>query len=786
MTTKETLLFLRTENKVYTFTPLPVPTTKVEPEVTHHVMVVDRSGSMYGDIDSLKSSIEQVLAVESIAHENVKTTLISFSSTGDVTLHWAHVPANQVLELNGPYLKQLRSIKATYLTGISQGLNLALDKVMGTETTGITLFTDGYANDPSSSAENKALDAFVERASTYTNVFVNCIGFRDWCDWPRMEKISNALSGKCVKAKNFTDVLAAMRETQALLAGSLRPVLRISPMAKHIALAVNRMTGQINAAPAGQELLVRGVGANDTMELYHVGEVDPDSSLPKHARVLKGDQLSLAGALARALTGLGRLRNAKEVLFASGNKTLWAEHQSAMTPSTLAAMTNALSEWVKMGNNAIYEMGKNTKSPHNLFDLANAINRLAPRSLSLDHGAFMKQYRYRSIRKVAGTRNDDGSITPPLAELVHRQNTRTYVKGVSFNTSDASIQIDTETAVWVKRLSDQAVLTEVGFVSLEPLKEYKSYTLLSSGERNVETLPLLVYTKAAWEALSPFASKAPKTFTAGDSLVIPLKKFRMEAARTPTIEEIRAAVDLRMKAQAETKLFSAMQDKAEASPYSSDQLEAFKALHLTSSLYFSAPSTVHYRDRDEAVRKGLIDSFTRYTVNFGTASILDTGAFRSGNAFLDRRYKVTLNGQDVAKPKLDTYLQGATYSVKPPNPKSQDTDADVFMAKIADALLLTNKRMKNEEITERLTMSKKVMDGCNDLFQPLVMEIGCTGLLPAELESVAERMDAEQFSFKYDIRLGKAEKEAMFYVLPGDLVISIVPETSWYTVKMEE
>ena len=80
-----------------------------------------------------------------------------------------------------------------------------------------------------------------------------------------------------------------------------------------------------------------------------------------------------------------------------------------------------------------------------------------------------------------------------------------------------------------------------------------------------------------------------------------------------------------------------MQDKAASSPYTPAQIEALKALHLTPALYFSAPTTNHYADRDEAVRTGLIDSYTRYTINVGSLDLLDIGEFRSGNAFLDRR-----------------------------------------------------------------------------------------------------------------------------------------------------
>jgi hypothetical protein len=790
---------LRTENNVFLINNIDAPTPTVVPEVTHHIFVVDRSGSMWGDIDGLKSSIEQVLAVESLLNGTVNTSLISFSSHKDVTLHWSAVPAEKVTELSGPYLKELRSIRATYLTGISQGLNLALDQVKEGQTTGITLFTDGYANDPSSFQENKSLDAFVEKVKAeFPNVFVNTIGFRDWCDWPRMEAIANTLSGKCVKAKSFKAVLEAMKDTQTLLAGNVRPALKVAGEANTNIVAVNRTTGQVNATALGADLILRGVSSEDKVEVYRVSKMEKESTVPTGTKVVspyvlsKGESvedtdLSVYGVMARAFSGVGELRTAKELLFSSGNKTLWNEHQSAMTPSSLAAMNEDLTSWVKAGSNDGYEMGRNIRPPHNLFDLAKTINSLPPKSIGIDSESFYKNYRRRSVKSLSGTRNPDGSITPPNASLVARDGARVYVKGLSFNTSDASVQMETEIAVWVKRSSDDQVFQEVNFVSLDGLRDYRSYTLISSGERNVEILPLEVYTKAAWEQLSPFVLPSEaREFTPGQKAKIMLKKFRMETDAAPTVDQLREALDSRMRAVAQVKIFSAMQNKVEASPFTAEQVEALKALHLSPALYFSAPSTVHYTDKDEAIRKGQIDSFTRYKVNFGIPEILDTGAFRSGNAFLDRRYAVTLNGAAVAKPKLDTYLQGATYLVKPPNPKAKDTAADVIMAEAADKVLLASGRISNAQITENLVNAQKAVSEANDVFQGLVMEVGCTGLLPAELEKVSTRYDAEAFAAKFGVKLGKDEQEGMYYVLPNDLVVSITPETSWYTVTTEE
>ena len=777
--------FFRTSSNLFFLRRMEVPEPSPAPEVTEHIFVVDRSGSMYGDIQDLKSSIEQVLAVESLLNQSVLTTLISFSSHGDVTLHWAGVPAEKVTELSGPYLPELRSIQATCFTGISQGLNLALDQVNKDRTTGITLFTDGYANDPSPSKENKSLEKFVERVQAdYPNVFVNCIGFREWCDWPRMNQISNALSGKCTKAGSFKDVLSSMKDTQALLAGRVRPAIKIPGIQNEMILAINRKTGQVNAQPAGKDFVLRGVGQEDLLEVFTVSMGDKNSMVPKGVKVIGDGDEYISGALAQAYISLGSIRPAKELLFASGNKTLWEEHQSAMTPSSLAELSTALQKWIISGSNEDYEMGRNTRPQHNLFHLADAINSLPSKSIGIDTSSFMRGYRRRSIKNIPGTRNPDGTITPPLAKTVKREGARTYIRGISFNSSDASVQVDTETAVWVQRLSDNKIFQEVEFVSLDGLRDYRSYTLVSSGERNVDILPIEVYTKDAWTAITPFILPSEaREFSPGQKAKISLKRFRMEAEETPSADELLAKVATRDLATAKVKILSAMQDKESSSPYTPEQISALKELHLSPALYFSAPSTVHYTNKEEAARLGQIDSFTRYKINFGTLRILSTEDFRSGNALLQRRYTAqTSLGEKIEKPTLAGYLRGDQYTLKPPG-KAKDTAADDIMSQYLDNLVQSSPRMTNDQISESLSQEKKIVNSVNDFFQGLVMEIGCTGLIPRELENSMTRYEPEEFEQNFGVKLGKAEKEGVFFVAGNGLVISVYPETSWYTVK---
>ena len=773
----------RTTAGIYTFTEQALPDETPQREVGHHIFVIDRSGSMYGDIEALKKSVEQVITAASMSENGALTSLISFSSHGDVTLHWSRVSADFVSALDTPYVNELRRIRATAYTGISQGLDLALAQVVPGQTTGITLFTDGYANDPSPSAEIKALNAFTAKVrADYTRVFLNVVGYRDWCDWPLMTSMANDLSGRCVKATSFKDVYAVMNDTQQLLSNALRPARAFEARANGAWLVVNRSTGQVNTSRVNESLTLQGVRVEDKLSVFFVSLT---ASVPSHVKMMPKEERWLAGAWALGLSLQRELRAAKTVLFATGNKTLWEDHQAALTPSTLAAMNTALGAWVAAGTNDAYTIGLNTIPPHDLFELANVLNSLPAKSLGLDTQAFMQGYRRRSIKRIAGTRQEDGSITPPNAELTNRSGSvsRTYIKGVSFNRADASMQLETERAVWVKRLSDGAVFDEVDYISLDKLRDYASYTLISCGERNVEVLPVQVYTKEAMQALAPFVTKAQtRVFTAGKTININLARFRVESSYRPELDELLDNVNQLFTKTAEVKVLSAAQDKAEASPYTPEQVEALKALHLTPALYFSGPTTTHYADRDEAVQTGMIDSFTRNKVNFGFVDMLDLSDFRSGNAFLDRRYTVTLDGAVVKKPKLDTYLQGATYEVKPPG-KAKDTRADQLMARFADSLLLGPRRY-HAYINHQLDLAKGAVEASAERLQPLVMEIGCTGLLPPELEKHATSYDADAFAQHFDIKLSKDQKEGMFFVFTNSLVISIVPETSWYTVRV--
>lgn len=774
--------FVRTKSTIYTLNPIALSAPKVEPTVAHHIFVLDRSGSMYYDIKELKKQVEHVLAVNAATAGDVLTTLISFSSQGDVTVHWSRVSAQQVISGGNTYIDALRKIRATALTCISQALMEGLSYVKADETTGLTLFTDGYANHPSPRVENQRFDEFVTLAKAYGRLFVNCVGYREWCDWPRMTVISSALHGRTVKAKSMLDVLKVMEDTQELLAsGSMAMVRHEQHLTEHSSelVAINRTAGTVITAQPDALYMAQIVIPTETIEeweLYEVNSLDASGRAPRSARKAEPE---LAGALALGKLQTGDVNAAKALVFASGNKTIWEDYQAAFTASRLADFAGELATWLR--GEGDYQMGRNTEPKHSLFDLAEGINKAPARSLVLDTSRFLRDYKRRSVKKLLGKRLDDGSIEPPRSELV-TDDEPTYIRAVDFNTSDASMQLGTVQAAQLRK-SDGGIVRYISHVSLRDLASFRSYTILSSGEFNVEELPLRAVTKSGWEALKPFvtAGQARRSFKANMLVKINLRRFGLPASSSSlTVDDWKRIVDELMHETARKKILSGMQSKEATSDYSPEQIEALRELHLTPALYHSPPTTVPYTDKDQAIARGEIDFYTRYKVFLGTHEIRNVSEFRSGNAFLQAYYSgKDSNGEVIKKPKLTDMWDGAVFDRKPKDPTNK---ADQLMLSAFERI---REKATTHSIETELRQVNRTIEDIYARLRSVVFEIGCRGMLPAELAASMKMLTAEDYAREHSAKLKKAEKEGTFYVADNGLIISIVPESCEYSPSMK-
>jgi len=760
---------------------LDIPKEKtLAPEVAHHILVVDRSGSMYYDINRLKQSIEQAIAVESYGNPDVLTTLISFSSQGDLTLHWLGIPVEEVMKLNKPYIQEIRSLKATYLTGMSQALHLALENIRPDQTTGITLFTDGYANDPSPSWENRALADFVEKARKIPGLFMNCVGYRSWCDWPRLNAMSNALCGKTVQAKSFKDVLDVMKDTQELLAHGVRPVTVVESRGAKFLMG---LIGD-KVVATYDDLTLTGLSEDDKPLVYGVSFVE---KRPRDVLSATRQQRWLYGALAYAYLSLGDLRGAKEALFQSGNKTLYEQHKTALTPSAIADMLTDLQHWVEKQSDRGYSMGRNTRPKHSMNDLVEAINSLPAQSVSLDLDLFWKTYVRRSVKKLLGTRLKDGGILPPAAEVEGVG--PCYITKAEWSTTEATLNLRTSRRL---RLTDAAgkEVTDVGGIALG-LREYRQYTLLGSGELIVKDLPLRIVTKEAWQKLKPFLPpiKANKTFKAGKTYIFRLKDFSLTSEEPIDLPALVARMRAVKHFWAEEKLLKAMEAPEVHVRYTPEQIEALRAFHVTPSLFFSPPTTMPYRDRSTAISQGEIDVYTRYKVLVGDSEVLHKGKLHSGNKALARYFKVTYSGGVQKKPKASGYWRDDfKVEAKPRSPRAKYNAMDDLMEEVyTDLLVRRYEKLTEEDFRDARSVVGNLVELFEEQVRPLVVELGCTGMMPADLEDHFETLDAEGLLQRFPaLSLSKKEKEGTFFVHGGGkLIISVFPETADYTPALQ-
>jgi hypothetical protein len=422
-------------------------------------------------------------------------------------------------------------------------------------------------------------------------------------------------------------------------------------------------------------------------------------------------------------------------------------------------------------------MGKNVRPKYNLIDLANTINGLPKRSLGIDVAAFYEGYIRRSIKNIPGVRLPDGTLQAPRAELVVKDGARIYVKSMDLNTHDASVQVSTSVDVWVRSLPDGQIIKEVEYVDLNDMKDYRSYTILSCGERTKDELPLQVFTKQAYAAIAEFVAKAPE-FTPGMTLVLKLKQFLLEADDVASDDQLLSATHSYYENLCRLKILNGMYNPGAGSAYSALQVQALNEYHVTPSLYFSPPRTVPYTDRELAIKLGHIDAFTRYSVYFGTKELLTKDDLYSGNEWLKKAKAVlSASGEKVASPKLAGYLTGDQYTDKVL--KAAPDHAFNIMRDYFNSLLTA--RLTNDQIKLEIERADEELEKSQTRMKQLALEVGCTGVLPKELDSLATKMNAEEFAKSAGIKLSKAQSEGMYYVFANGLVISIVPKTEWFT-----
>jgi Mg-chelatase subunit ChlD len=783
--------------------------------VAHSILIIDRSGSMYGVIEDTKDTLIKLLTLEEYNNFNLLVTLISYSGSGDVTVHFERSPIAEIMKRGSKEIGEIKKIRATALTSPSQALRLADNMIRDGELTAITLHTDGYANDPSPNSENKAIDELCENWGG-KSVFVNTIAYSDYSDFKLLNKIANSVSGVCIKAGSIREVYDTMNATAQLLGGKLVPPLEI-PLEKSYDYQVflSHAAGKINGTSG--TLKIRGLKAEDDAAIYKYRKLDP-TEYAKLKEVPEAQTSEAVLAFARTMLAEGNLNTAKYAVASMFDKTLLDRHSRALTNLQVASMAQDLDQ-------ALVNAG--TMNEHEILNevpvnrkpaLLQVIKILADHrdGFEIHFGHLRDNYVRRGLRRVQGTRDADGKLIEPSLKTEFAEKDD-YVRAGSFdinrNTANLNVLIPRKVRL-VKRDTGELIENVAG-ISLENLSNFNNYTIVGDGELCVRTLVLRISEKRLFDVLKEHeilevegkpASKHSKT-----------TDYTLRLDLLPLVPPFEGTVNLDgvFDSLAELKVLSSVCSahlKEESDTLTPEQVEALKAHYLSKNLFLNFPTTTEYTDLQAALADGSVDTRTSYKIDIGSRTILNLSKLHSANKFLERMYEVLdEKGQKIDKAKFEDCLEGVRYQHKTLSARTKVTQIDNFMKRLFDDFLglapngsavkilqsvgandlaaIVEARGKGTQPTraafvKALAAAGKALDRAadelfNERVSPLVFYIGSTGTLPDEIDTKAQT--ADQIVAKYpDLSPSKDESDGMFYEI-GNTILTVFAKMEYFS-----
>lgn len=775
---------------------------------SHHILTLDRSGSMYSDMAAMKATVEKVLTLQEFADPNLRVSIISTSSSGDVTVHCRRVPITEVMAPGSKHLQALRSIQATCMTCLSQALIEAEKLIDDNDVTAISFHTDGYANDPSPSAEVRSIDKAIALLKAHPNTFVNTIGHRSYCDYSLLGRIANELSGKCLQAQSIQQVYQALHDTTVLLAGAMSPSVEVSRGSASFVAFVSR-SGRV-CLGSEDNLTVRGLRPSDDKTAYRFHEVSVDEYVKSPAPI-EGETRGSEGcepifAYARANLAMGRLNEAKYALVSTRHAPLLKGHAKALVSTEIAAFASALDEAVFSPTTHSLTNGYGVSGP----SVLKVINALSRPGLEVDIKALRAGYKRTGVRRVPGERQADGSLKLPDFESKFEGDGQwASVSGFDRNRSNPTINMLVSQPQGIYARGSDTRIASVAGVDVSNLKAFNNYTLVSDGSLNIASLTFRTSDKRVHRDLKDmglvfgdYTPGEPFTVNLAD---LPLVDYNA-SFEAPTQDQVGRLVRLTVLG----KILSGM-IKGESTSLTGDQIAALKTHYLTPGLNFSPPTTTEYTDLTQALATGQVDVRVSYKIDIGYPALTSVTKLRSGNEGLARRFTATLNGAKVDKPTLDLIgMGGVKFEVKKLTAATKLDETDTMSYPIYEGLLglgptnalettlrdaginggdflATIASGNRDKVVEVVTEAgKSVQSAIEDIwaeFSPLAFYIGASGLVPDSLGAVS--YDADGFSAKYpEAKLNKAEKdEGVFYVLPNDTVMTVYMAPAYYSVN---
>lgn len=792
---------------VDTVTAATSTTPSSDEGLSHHIIVLDRSGSMYYDIGAIKTMLVKFLTLQEYQDANLKVSLISYSSQGDLTTHFAKVRVSEVMADNSPYLQEIQKIRVTGLTCISQALNQARSLITPGETTAITLHSDGYANDRSRQTEVLQLEGICKELAGTSGVFINTIAYSRWADFGLLNKVANDVSGSCVQALGIKQVFDSLKATMDLLAGEVSPSFVLPIGDADYQVSVSHSMKRVNGSTG--DLKIAGVPANEPVEVYRYQAVSQEvfekSTEPECSVQTR---LGPVYAFARAQLAEGALNKAKFAVVSTRNTFLLQGHSRALTTPQIAAFADAIEGHLYGHFAAAYSGEYGLSSPETpLLDIVEVLNRYT-RDIRLNLPVLRKNYVSRGLKRVNGKRDETGILVPPTmrTEFISTD-PWVQVNGFDTNRNRANINMRVRRDIRLVNNETDEVVSEVAGVPLRNLSAFNNYTVVGNGEVCVPSIEIKISSKKAFRAL--------KALNVVEGDFEPTKAYVIDLAGRPLVDFAgaqEANLDGVFQRVAGLKVVSSIISailKEESENYTPEQLTALKEHYLTGSLNVSFPSTTAHTDLQQALNEGSIDSRPVYKVDFGTKDILNLSKITSANAYLARIFTLEVDGEKVAKPTWQKFFAPtATFGYKTLSARTKLTAVDDFMKPLFEEFLGlasgTNLRdilvgigvagdlskvrdLPKDDAVELLNTIRRAANAqMDEIYRkevcPLVFYIGATGLLPDSLDVKAETAEALGKQFP-TLKFAKKEKEGTFFQVEGsDAVISIYTDNENFTV----
>ncbi len=784
----------------------------VKKEPSHHIIVADRSGSMYYDIPEMRTILEKLLTLSEFANPDLRVSLISTSSTGDLTTHFARVLVADIMKTGSPHLQAIRNLQATGATCLSQGLARAESLVDDGDVTCISFHSDGYANDRSPTDEKRLLQEISLKLKKHPKVFVNTIAYRDYCDFNLLSSIANQLSGTCIQAKGIKQVYEALHSATELLAGKVAPAIEIPLGNAAYTLFVSKSAKKVLGS--AESMLVQGLAEGDDKTAYRLHPMTESEYDKSKIGIAEATPIL---AYARAMLSEGMFNRAKYAMVSSRIKSLIDDHARALTANEIAVFASSLEILIASDESGLTTMAKTAKygierKGPTVLDVLAALGKY-PNTVSVDINALMKNYTRRGVKSIPGTRGADGKVTPPSVDTKNRDDSSwVEVRSFEFNNANATINMLTARPVDLIERTTKKVIPSVAGVKLDTLQEFRNYTIVGDGTLTVPSLSVRFSDKRAHRAVADlglaavFGEYSHATAHTISFERMPVIKYDFGLGDIP-LKGVQTMIELTVlsKILAGVSKATAGEDR-----FSPDQIAKLKDHFITpSGLNFSPPSTVPYADLKEAINTGLVDTRLSYKVTIGTPECLQLGDLYSGNEYLDRRFTF-----DGGKPTLSMLMSKGEWGDKKLTARTKLNSIDAIAHPIyEDVIFQSNGKVTKlladigvsvaerenffstlrrdptadgDPVTVINNMRHSVDDAIEAVYEgiirPLVFYIGSTGLLPDGL--LVTVMSADQLVAKFpNLSPGKKEKEGTFFVLPNNVIVGVYTEQAHFSTE---